>query len=240
MDSLKAARFEAVRQVIHHKWGQQALQSVRAYQAKTQQRTIPTGFPDLDTALGGGIPYQRITLLEGNATSGMTSLTYHLIASAHANGLVCVYLDLSQTFDADYAIRCYSVQEEQLLLVYADDLTDALALARDVLLLPYTGLIVLDAALAESVPLFQGLQSGFSRLKLPLRQSRWTLLALLPQTAQWATLPAALHLGLQRSDWQYQDALISGLWSTVQVRRNQRQPGTQTTVISIVFPDDLA
>ncbi len=240
MDSLKAARFEAVRQAIHHKWGQQALQSVRAYQAGTQQRTILTGFPDLDAALGGGIPHQSITLLEGNATSGMTSLAYHLIASAHANGLVCVYLDLSQTFDADYAIRCYSIQEDQLLLVYADDLADALALARDVLLLPYRGLIVLDAALAEPVPLFPALQSGFSRLKLPLRQSRWTLLALLPQAAQWVTLPAALHLGLQRSDWQYQNSLISGLWSTVHVRKNQRQPDTQTTVISIVFPDDLA
>ena len=46
---------------------------------------LSTAFPDLDTALGGGLPRGRITEILGPATSGKVTLTAKVLLAAHGS-----------------------------------------------------------------------------------------------------------------------------------------------------------
>jgi len=98
-----------------------AEKTISALQARLGKRTIqrgveqveqtisfiPTGFVELDQALEiGGIPHGRISEIIGIPTSGMATIALKIIANAQENGKTAVYLDLSQSFDPDYAARC--------------------------------------------------------------------------------------------------------------------------------------
>jgi recA bacterial DNA recombination protein len=241
MDTLKAAQGQELKQVFQRKWGESSLQTGREVQAGFSRKIIPTGFAALDQMLGiGGIPYGEITLLDGRITSGITSLAYHLIASAQQQGIVCAYLDISQTFDPEYAVRQCGAQEEELLLIYPENVAHAFTLARDVLLLPYNGLLVVDAALLVPSAQYSAFRPGLSRLKLPLKQSRWTLLGLLPQGRNWESLTSSLHLSLIHRNWQYTDDTFSGMWVTVHIRKNLSHPSTKSADILIEFGDEIA
>ncbi len=54
---------------------------------------FPTGFTDLDRALGGGFPRGALSTLEGRASSGRTAILARTLASATAGGLAAVVDD---------------------------------------------------------------------------------------------------------------------------------------------------
>ena len=59
----------------------------------------PTGIPNLDALLSGGVPRGSIVELCGSASSGRTSLTLSLLAKATERQEACAYVDVSDALD---------------------------------------------------------------------------------------------------------------------------------------------
>lgn len=68
--------------------------------------SVPTGHSTLDTALGtGGWPRGALTLLDGQAGSGGTTLALGTLAACQEAGGLTAWLDLDGTFDPAVAAR---------------------------------------------------------------------------------------------------------------------------------------
>jgi recombination protein RecA len=59
----------------------------------------PTGIPDLDALLSGGVPRGSIVELCGATSSGRTSITLSLLAKATERQETCAYVDVSDALD---------------------------------------------------------------------------------------------------------------------------------------------
>jgi recombination protein RecA len=81
---------------------------------------ISTGALSLDLALGvGGIPRGRIVEIFGPESSGKTTLIYHIIAEAQAQGGICAFVDAEHAIDPIYAKRI-GVNTDELLISQPD------------------------------------------------------------------------------------------------------------------------
>ena len=65
--------------------------------------TISTGSLSLDIALGGGLPMGRIVEIYGPESSGKTTLTLQIIATAQREGKTCAFIDAEHALDPVYA-----------------------------------------------------------------------------------------------------------------------------------------
>lgn len=87
---------------------------------------LPTGLPQLDAILGGGIPTKRITEISGKTSVGKTTLALMLIAQAQKEGYTTLWIDQewswSGTYEASLGVdltKLYLVQEK-----FAEDALD--------------------------------------------------------------------------------------------------------------------
>src|SRR5271165_758455 len=72
--------------------------------ATYEVESIPTGSLGLDIALGvGGIPRGRVTEIFGPESSGKTTLTLAIIASAQSHGGTAAFVDAEHALDPVYA-----------------------------------------------------------------------------------------------------------------------------------------
>jgi circadian clock protein KaiC len=58
---------------------------------------VPTGICGLDEILGGGLPAQRVYLLEGDHGTGKTTIALQFLLDGVARGETCLYMSLSET-----------------------------------------------------------------------------------------------------------------------------------------------
>src|SRR6201985_2483216 len=58
---------------------------------------VPTGIPGLDYILCGGLPANRMYLIEGTPGSGKTTLALQFLLRGAAAGEKCLYITLSET-----------------------------------------------------------------------------------------------------------------------------------------------
>ena len=87
MDADQQSRLETLLDTLHKRWGPMVLQSGQAFSPKTRDR-ISTGFATLDELLGGGLHCGQIVELLGRPTSGVTTLTYKIMAQAQSTCLL--------------------------------------------------------------------------------------------------------------------------------------------------------
>src|SRR5947209_19644460 len=81
---------------------------------------IGTGSLSLDIALGGvGVPRGRVVEVFGPESSGKTTLTLHIIASAQKNGGVAAFIDAEHALDPSWAKRL-GVKLDDLLVSQPD------------------------------------------------------------------------------------------------------------------------
>lgn len=193
---------------IQTRWGAAALAPLSTLATTTE--TLPTGLIALDAFLPGGIPRGKLTLLLGTPTCGRTTLAFHLGASAQQSGDLVVILDLSSTFDGDWAVRC-GVDLGRLLLVRPEDATQIPDLIT-ALLDFRIGLIILDASTAQltHLPL---------RLLAPLARSRCALLVL--SATDHAVEQAALALRIGRLTWRFRQRDVCGYQVRITVEANK-------------------
>lgn len=76
---------------------------------------IPTGIPDLDSILKGGIPRKRISILTGEHSAGKSFIVQILMKAALEQGLSVAYIDTERTYDPDWW-REVGLDSEKILL----------------------------------------------------------------------------------------------------------------------------
>lgn len=127
---------------------------VQATKVKNHSATwFSTGIAALDFALGGGFPENRISELNGNFSSGKTSIALSSCAQwqkKHPKGTV-LYVDMERTFDPVYSAR-FGINTANFLVASPDSGEDAGDIVIDALGMDTHILIVIDS-LAAMVPL---------------------------------------------------------------------------------------
>ena len=111
-------------------------------------KSIPTGSLALDLALGiGGVPRGRIVEIFGPESSGKTTLIYHIIAEAQAQGGVCVFIDTEHAMDPVYASKI-GVDTDELLVSKPDFGEQALQIADRLIASAAVDVVAIDSVAA--------------------------------------------------------------------------------------------
>ena len=109
---------------------------------------ISTCSPSLDNALGiGGIPRGRVTEIYGAESSGKSTLTYHVMASAQRKGGISAYIDAEHALDPSYAGKC-GVDIENLLVSQPDTAEQALEICEYLVRSSAVDIVVIDSVAA--------------------------------------------------------------------------------------------
>ncbi|MBE8233241.1 MAG: recombinase RecA [Endozoicomonadaceae bacterium] len=110
--------------------------------------TVSSGSLTLDIALGvGGIPSGRIAEIYGPESSGKTTLTLEVIASAQKQGKTCAFIDAEHALDPIYA-RNLGVDIDNLLCSQPDTGEQALEICDSLARSGAVDLIVVDSVAA--------------------------------------------------------------------------------------------
>jgi recombination protein RecA len=114
---------------------------------KADVEAIPTGSLTLDLALGvGGIPRGRVIEIYGPESSGKTTLTLHIVASAQKTG-VAAFIDAEHALDPTYAKRL-GVNLDDLLVSQPDTGEQALEICDMLVRSNSVDVIVIDSVAA--------------------------------------------------------------------------------------------
>jgi len=236
-------------QAIQKRWGPKAIHKLEASATKMEIPHIPTSFPALDRALGiGGIPRGRITEILGAPTSGMATLSLKLIAKAQEDKDTAAYLDLSYTFDPDYAARC-DVSLDRLLLIRPHSGREALEITHSLIAGGGMGVLVFDSVshlLGETHgPLL--MSAALRQLVGALAESPCALVFLTPLYFGDATsqanypsgfaLPhyATVRLLIEKERWLKRRRDVRGYRARVTVIKNKLAPSGKSAAIEITF-----
>jgi RecA/RadA recombinase len=112
--------------------------------ARDVDRSIPTGFAELDALLAaGGLPRTGTVTLHGAGSSGATTLALRAAAEAQAGGALVAWVDLSRSLDPVEAVA-RGVNLEWLAVLVPADVDGALAMAGSLLQARAVDLLVLD------------------------------------------------------------------------------------------------
>lgn len=110
--------------------------------------SISTGSLGLDIALGiGGVPQGRIIEIYGPESSGKTTLSLQVIASAQKNGDICAFIDAEHALDVQYS-KNLGVDVENLLVSQPDFGEQALDILETLARSGAVSLIVVDSVAA--------------------------------------------------------------------------------------------
>jgi len=132
---------------IEKQYGQGAIMQMDEH-SYAKVAGISTGSLSLDIALGGvGIPRGRITELYGPESSGKTTLSLHVIASAQKKGGVAAFIDAEHALDTTWAKKL-GVDVSSLLVSQPDTGEQALEIAEMLVRSNSVDVIVIDSVAA--------------------------------------------------------------------------------------------
>jgi recombination protein RecA len=77
---------------------------------------LSTGSPELDVAMGGGVPLHHWTRFYGGYGSTKTMTALRVIAAAQRAGLTCVFFNVEKRYDAEFAAE-RGIDTKKLILV---------------------------------------------------------------------------------------------------------------------------
>ena len=176
------------------------------------RETVPTGMRAVDELLDGGLLSGGNHCISGEPTSGAASLFYQAVASAQAQGIPVVYLDMARLLDPPKASAA-GVELGRLLLLSGTPLKQTLLLIGSLARRGLPGLV----ALHHPAPM------PLAQLRASLRQSPLTLLALSP-----AALPGMqVSLECQRQDWRMERGSAVGFISELRLTAHPFLPFRQ-------------
>jgi recombination protein RecA len=208
---------------------------------------IPTGFPELDAALGiGGLPKGAICEIVGLPTSGKTTLALKFLAQAQAGGgqgLSCrqvAYVDQARYLDGEYAHRC-GVNLSHLLVGTPYGLDETLATTEALVRSESLAALVFDAMddLVSDSHAAPQLAACFHRLSAPLSRSGTVLLFLHASSEAPASVAVAHHAAVRlqvvRERWLDRHGDIRGYEARVEVLKNRFGPSGRAVTLTIEF-----
>lgn len=110
--------------------------------------SIGTGSLGLDIALGiGGVPQGRVIEIYGPESSGKTTLSLQIVASAQKEGKICAFIDAEHALDVQYA-KNLGVDVENLLVSQPDFGEQALDILETLARSGAVSVIVIDSVAA--------------------------------------------------------------------------------------------
>jgi hypothetical protein len=208
-------RLEQAIASIQHEYGEDTLRPLGKPGMKGVIPHLSTGFALLDRELGiDGLPKGHLTRITGTDTSGEMTLAYKVLAQAA--GEAVVYVDLSETFDEDYAVRC-GVDIAALAHIEPKSLHQALETLTK---------LVKTAAVAILVPDTQQDSAGIdsadlNRLITALHKSQCVLILVEPVGTSLFSSKAAVQLHLERERWLEQRDDTTGYRTNVHIVQNK-------------------
>ncbi|MCB0033263.1 MAG: hypothetical protein KDE51_04565 [Anaerolineales bacterium] len=226
---------------IQRRWGSHSIGRL-ADQSSTPIY-YPTSFDMLDAPLNGGFPSGRMSLISGRPTSGGLTMTLKTIAQAQQGGGAVLFIDLTHTFDPDYAFHA-DVVLDQLTVIRPPNRRQGLAILREAVTAACFAIIVLDLpeAYLSEPQTADLLVDTLDRLWLKLAHSPTALVGLVTCWGGEELRPnplahyAAVHLLIQRHEWLYRQGDINGYIAHVSVLKNRTGNTPQTTLtIPITF-----
>ena len=127
---------------------------------------IPTGFSELDTALGGGLPRGSIVEIFGPASSGKSTLALQIAHRTMEAGGAAAWIDAEHVFDPAQASRLGSALE-RMPIARPDSAEQAIEIARTLVSSGGLDLLAIDsaAALAPRLELETGIGEGGAGLQ---------------------------------------------------------------------------
>ena len=231
---------------LERRWGQRVV--VRARDLKKDSPSISTGFSSLDQILGNaGVPFNAITLLTGQTTSGKLTGAYKILCNAQQSKMESpqpvALLDLTATTDGDYLKRC-GLDLDHLLIVRDESIHALLDLVRS----RQVCAILLDqlSVLRSDREAWKHFIATLPQLNVLLKNSRCAVIILdepsspmrpsqNDDTRNGLGHHIALHLDLQREQWIDDAGELRGYQARVRVLRNRFGPVGQSTLIAIEF-----
>ncbi len=108
------------------------LKPIQASKFKTTVKRIPSGVFSFDVLTGGGIPVGKVTIFEGNKSSGKTTHSLRIIGNylAEFENKKVLYVDFENSFDAEWTSRFVEDSDmDRILLIeplYAEEGIDAI------------------------------------------------------------------------------------------------------------------
>src|SRR6202142_762676 len=148
MDENRKKALAAALSQIKKQFGKGSVMRLGDAAATYEVESIPTGSLGLDIALGvGGIPRGRVIEIFGPESSGKTTLTLAIIASAQANGGTAAFVDAEHALDPVYAEKL-GVKVNDLLVSQPDTGEQALEITDMLVRSGAVDVVVVDSVAA--------------------------------------------------------------------------------------------
>lgn len=109
--------------------------------------TFSSGSVIVDNILGGGFAKGRVVEIYGAEGSGKTSIALTAVGNVQREGGNCVFMDVEQAFDPNYATKL-GVNLDELMFTQPSVAEDVLNMAREIILTGEVDLIVIDSVAA--------------------------------------------------------------------------------------------
>lgn len=93
---------------------------------------IPTGFPPLDSSMGGGIPVGRLTEIYGDESSGKSTLGFSILAQAQKMGGTAILIETEHALERNQLLRV-GIDPEKLVINSPESLEGVLQTVEDYL-----------------------------------------------------------------------------------------------------------
>jgi recombination protein RecA len=148
MDENRKKALAAALSQIEKQFGKGSVMRLGDAGATYEVDSIPTGSLGLDIALGvGGIPRGRVIEIFGPESSGKTTLTLAIIASAQSNGGTAAFVDAEHALDPVYAEKL-GVKVNDLLVSQPDTGEQALEITDMLVRSGAVDVVVVDSVAA--------------------------------------------------------------------------------------------
>jgi recombination protein RecA len=144
----KAKALELAISGIEKQFGKGSIMRLGTQEAVVETEVIPSGSLSLDLALGvGGIPRGRVMEIFGPESSGKTTLTLTMIASAQRLGGTAVFIDAEHALQPSYAKKL-GVDIDNLHVSQPDTGEEALEIADQLVRSGAVDIVVIDSVAA--------------------------------------------------------------------------------------------
>ncbi len=144
----KAKALELAITSIEKQFGKGSIMRLGMQEAAVETEVIPSGSLGLDLALGvGGIPRGRVMEIFGPESSGKTTLTLTMIASAQRVGGTAVFIDAEHALQPSYAKKL-GVDIDNLHVSQPDTGEEALEIADQLVRSGAVDIVVVDSVAA--------------------------------------------------------------------------------------------
>lgn len=147
-DTERKKALELAKSYIRKQFGDGAIMTLGEHSSTKEIKTIKTGAPTLDIALGiGGVPRGRVVEIYGPESSGKSTLALHIVANAQKTGGVAAYIDAEHALDPSYAEKI-GVKIDDLLISQPDSGEEALNIAEALARSGAVDVIIVDSVAA--------------------------------------------------------------------------------------------